>query len=104
MNTVFPNIIEVVFTEEDTKKAKDYCDSDNCLLATALKRMGYNRISVAGLGEVDIYEYDGDESKIKHNYSPKENWFNGNIQSFSYGAGYTYKKSVIGLKLTLMKQ
>jgi hypothetical protein len=48
-----PKTITVVFTEEDRVHAGMYKDNDNCLMATALKRMGYNHdteVKVSGGG------------------------------------------------------
>jgi len=42
MKTKLPKRIKVKFTEEDRISAGRYTDSANCLMATALKRMGYN--------------------------------------------------------------
>lgn len=72
--------ITVKFTRGDTKKATFYTSNENCLLATALKRMGYGCVSVGGWGRATIegkeyrpsrkagknfYEWSWDNDKMK---------------------------------------
>lgn len=40
--------IEITFVKEDVEKAAKYGDIHNCLLATALKRNGFKKVSVGG--------------------------------------------------------
>lgn len=46
--------ITVTFTQEDLDKAEAYTSCRDCLLATALKRIGYRAISVGGAGDLSI--------------------------------------------------
>lgn len=48
------NTIKVIFTEEDRQNADKYDSNTDCLLATALKRMGFEDVSVGGWGNFSI--------------------------------------------------
>ena len=62
MNTELPDTITIEITEEDRQKAVAFVDFKNCIIATALKRMGYEHASV---GTIDItvngQDYDLDK-------------------------------------------
>jgi hypothetical protein len=42
-----PQQIKLTITEKDVKAARDYVDSCNCLVATALKRRGLGKVEVS---------------------------------------------------------
>lgn len=71
------NKIKVKITKEDLKKASSYDSTRNCLLATALKRMGYKNVDVGGFTvdiNEDIYRLDArDNSLFQKAYKFQEN-------------------------------
>ena len=90
-----PNKIKVKFSKSDRKKAGRYSDVNNCLMATALKRMGYNHdrnINVGGSGLTSIGGVT---------YIPREEFWAGKILTWPFGP---YKRSVVGMEVTLIKQ
>lgn len=66
------NPITVEFTEYDHLTKGSYSDCDSCLLATALKRMGYENVNVGAtrvvIGGVDWYRINDPEDFIYNSY------------------------------------
>lgn len=84
--------IDVTITSGDRKRAKCYHDN-HCLLGTALRRMKFKRVEVYGFGQCLI---NG------RTYNPQERF---DCRLVCYARRYKapfYKKSVIGMKVTLI--
>lgn len=79
----YRNPIDVIIQEEDRLKAEWFISNNHCLLATALHRMGYSKVSVGGHNvDADNYCYripekeanqlmHADVNKIKPHYPPE---------------------------------
>lgn len=53
-----PNKIKVRFTKGDLKKAENYSSNTDCLLATALKRLGFESVTIGAMGFATIAGVD----------------------------------------------
>lgn len=81
---IAPRYIKVTITEEDRQKADRYCSNGGCLIATALKREGYE-LGPGGVGgfEVNVngknYTFDEEcgvgGNVVKTDYSSREKPF-----------------------------
>ena len=96
-----PDIISVTFTEQDRQTADDYMDNCNCLLATALRRMGFSGASIGANGSTSFNM--GTDTEL--DYSPvyardEENWFDSNVENDAAEKPF-YKSEVVGRTLTL---
>ncbi len=94
--------IRVTFTEADRINALEYTYNHDCLLATALKRMGF-KASVGGSGRATINGEDfypaykkGDEFRFRGKEIEVKVPYKDGFRRF-------YKKSVVGKTLTLKK-
>lgn len=61
-----PKHIKVTFTKGDVAKAGIYDNGKTCIMATALKRLGFKRISVGGWGSAEIQDVRYDCSPELH--------------------------------------
>jgi len=95
MKTQLPNKIEVTFTEEDRISAGAYTDTKNCLMATALKRLGYNH-------DRDVRVHPG-VVLIDHAKYLGEVYTHTMKRSNSWHKPY-YDSSVVGTTITLTRE
>lgn len=90
-----PRIIHVTITEEDRQKAGKFSDHCSCILATALKRMGYG---VIGEG-VDNSVIRVPNSCMRYNHA---RWEHADAHA-NYGERPFYAPEVVGKTIILTR-
>lgn len=90
-----PKHIKVTFTKGDVAKAGIYDNGKTCIMATAIKRLGFKRVAVGGWGgaEIQHLSYDCSPelqiSEIEPRILPKKRPF--------------YLPEAVGMKFTLTR-